>query len=210
MVKPVKQPYRITTQFGVPDSYAKFGRHSGIDYAVPLNRTVYSPVDGTIRYAQKHPTGGNMLMIKDSKGNYHRLMHNNAFLEVNGTVKEGQPVARAGTTGLSTGVHVHHDICKVMWPTSFSQFLDPGVYNDKEGEKMPSEKNVRDWFKKYRGKAPTKNQLNKYTKSEWRVLATDVANAMLSDLKKCKANSETGKVEAFRNKVVDFVKKLKP
>lgn len=130
MIKPVKLPYWISTKFGVPSQYAKFGRHSGIDYAVPLNRTVYSPVKGTIVYAQKHSTGGNMVMIKDGKGNVHRLMHNNSFIKKSGSVAQGEPVAKAGTTGLSTGVHVHHDICKVMWPTSFSQFFNPSTYTD--------------------------------------------------------------------------------
>lgn len=132
MRKPVNQPYVITTGYGELDSYSKFGKHTGLDFAVPLNRTVYSPVDGTIVYAKKHATGGNMLMIKDRKGNYHRLMHNNSFIRTSGTVKQGEPVARAGTTGLSTGVHVHWDICRVMWPDSFLQFFNPNTYNDKQ------------------------------------------------------------------------------
>lgn len=150
---PVNKPYTITTKFGVPDKYAKFGRHSGIDYAVPLNRDVLSPVGGTIEYAKKHTTGGNMLMVKDARGNYHRLMHNNSFVKKSGAVKEGQLVAKAGTTGLSTGVHVHHDIATTPFPISFSQFLDPNKYNDKVGVEMYKGKSAKHWYEqsvKYR------------------------------------------------------------
>lgn len=139
MKVPVNKPYTITTQFGVPSQYAKFGKHSGIDYAVELNRTVYSPVDGEIAYARVHDTGGKMLMIKDAKGNYHRLMHNNSFIKTSGKVKQGEAVAKAGTTGLSTGVHVHHDIASRMFPISFNQFFNPNTYKDKE-EDMTSKR----------------------------------------------------------------------
>lgn len=124
MRRPVNDPYRITTDFGVTDSYAKFGRHSGIDYAVALNAPVYAPSSGQLTNVVS-PTGGNMVVIFD--GNYyHRLMHNNSFVRQNGYVQEGDVVARAGTTGLSTGVHVHHDInTEGIYPTSFSKFVNP-------------------------------------------------------------------------------------
>lgn len=132
---PVNSPYTITTQFGVPDSYAKFGRHSGIDYAVPLNRPVYAPTSGTLTQVVS-PTGGNMVVIRDAQGLYHRLMHNNSFSRANGAVAEGQEVAKAGTTGLSTGVHVHWDINKEgVYPTTFSSFINPNEWL--KGAEMP-------------------------------------------------------------------------
>lgn len=121
---PVDQPYKVTTGFGVPDSNAKFGRHSGIDYAVPTGRPVYAPASGQLTKVVS-PTGGNMVVIFDGKY-YHRLMHNSAFSRDNGNVSEGQEVAKAGTTGLSTGPHVHWDVnTQGTYPTSFSAFVDP-------------------------------------------------------------------------------------
>jgi uncharacterized coiled-coil protein SlyX len=125
MRRPVNSPYTITTEFGVKDSYAKFGYHSGVDYGVPLNRPVYAPVSGTLTNVVS-PTGGNMVVIKDNQGFTHRLMHNNSFSRGNGWVNEGNQVALAGTTGLSTGVHVHWDINKEgTYPTSFAAFIPP-------------------------------------------------------------------------------------
>lgn len=121
---PVNKPYTITTPFGVPDSNAKFGKHSGIDYAVPLNRPVYAPVSGNLENI-KSPTGGNMVVIYDGKY-WHRLMHNNSFSRGSGFVNLGDEVAKAGTTGLSTGVHVHWDVnTEGVYPTSFSAFINP-------------------------------------------------------------------------------------
>lgn len=142
MRRPVNSPYTITTEFGVPDSYAKFGRHSGVDYAVPLNRPVYAPVSGTLTNVVS-PTGGNMVVIKDNQGFTHRLMHNNSFSRANGAVNEGDQVALAGTTGLSTGVHSHWDINREgTYPTSFASFISPadwlaGKYQSTQGADMP-------------------------------------------------------------------------
>lgn len=135
MRRPVNSPYVITTEFGVPDSYAKFGRHSGVDYAVPLNRQVYAPASGNLTNVVS-PTGGNMVVIYDGQF-YHRLMHNNSFSRVNGSVQEGDEVAKVGTTGLSTGYHCHWDInAEGTYPTSFTAFRDP--YKWLQGEyKLP-------------------------------------------------------------------------
>lgn len=122
--RPVNAPYTITTEFGVPDSYAKFGRHSGVDYGVPGGRAVYAPASGNLTNVVS-PTGGNMVVIHDGQF-YHRLMHNQSFSRGNGSVQEGDQVATADSTGLSTGNHCHWDInAEGTYPTSFAAFRDP-------------------------------------------------------------------------------------
>lgn len=124
MRRPINAPYQITTEFGVPDSYAKFGYHSGVDYAVPLNRPVYAPISGQLQNIVS-PTGGNMVVIFDG-AYWHRLMHNSSFSRLNGFVNEGDQIALAGTTGLSTGVHCHWDINgEGVYPTTFKSFIPP-------------------------------------------------------------------------------------
>ena len=135
---PVNQPFSITTPFGVPDSNAKFGYHSGIDYGVPSGRTVYAPASGTLTNVVS-PTGGNMVVIFDGTY-YHRLMHNSSFSRGNGHVDEGNEVAKSGTTGLSTGPHSHWDInTQGTYPTSFSAFVDPNNLIN-QGGIMPADK----------------------------------------------------------------------
>lgn len=137
MRRPINSPYTVTTQFGVPDSNALFGKHSGIDYAVPLNWSVYAPASGKL-YNVNSPTGGRVVRIYDGKM-WHRLMHNNSFSRTDGPVKEGDEVAKAGTTGLSTGVHVHWDVANKMIPTSFSDFVNPEEYIKSQEDDMPNE-----------------------------------------------------------------------
>lgn len=54
MRRPVNSPFTITTEFGVLDSYAKFGRHSGVDYAVPLNRPIYASIGSTTKHSKPY------------------------------------------------------------------------------------------------------------------------------------------------------------
>lgn len=122
--RPVNAPYTITTEFGVKDSYAKFGYHSGTDYGVPYGRPIYAPASGSLTNVVS-PTGGNMVVINDGQF-IHRLMHNLAFSRTNGSVQEGDQVATADSTGLSTGNHCHWDInSEGTYPTSFAAFKDP-------------------------------------------------------------------------------------
>lgn len=132
---PVNNPYSITTEFGEPDSNALFGYHSGIDYAgFGAGRPIYAPTSGELTNV-KSPTGGNMVVIR-ANGYVHRLMHNSSFSRENGHVNEGEEVAKAGTTGLSTGVHCHWDINNQgTYPNTFQAFINPNEWL-KQGEDM--------------------------------------------------------------------------
>lgn len=142
MRRPVNAPYTITTEFGVPDSRAYFGRHSGVDYGLPAGRSVFAPASGQLTNVVS-PTGGNMVVIYDGQF-HHRLMHNSSFSRGNGQVSEGDQVALVGTTGLSTGPHCHWDINKEgTYPTSFAAFIPPadwlaGKYQVTQGGDMPT------------------------------------------------------------------------
>jgi murein DD-endopeptidase MepM/ murein hydrolase activator NlpD len=128
MRKPIDGNPRISTQFNVPDSAAKFGRHSGIDYAVGTGTNVYAPEDGEVTDWTFETYQGHVVQIK-SAGVYHRLMHNTDILVSPGQhVVEGQLVARSGATGKGvTGPHVHHDISPSKIPTKFD-FINPIGY----------------------------------------------------------------------------------
>ena len=132
--RPVNSPYSITTEFGVKDSNAFFGYHSGVDYGVARNTPIYAPAAGQIVYAALNQTGGNMVILFDGQF-YHRLMHNTSMaVSVNQRVSEGQAVAYAGDTGLAFGVHCHWDIMDEIIssatprPTSFAHFKDPAKW----------------------------------------------------------------------------------
>ena len=97
--------------------------HSGIDLGTPLNDPLYAVADGKVSFASPpgKPTGGAGYMIKIKHTGLKRVdgsdfsfitkyMHNTRNLVQSGQdVKRGQLIALAGTTGASTGPHLHFE-----------------------------------------------------------------------------------------------------
>lgn len=101
--------YKISSQFGEQrNGYT----HKGIDLAVPANTKYGSDVSGTVLSTGYEKNGyGNYVIIKDAQGNKHTYGHFNSI-----GVKEGQEIKRGdilgltGSTGRSSGPHVHWDV----------------------------------------------------------------------------------------------------
>lgn len=178
--RPVNTPYYISTEFGVPDSYSRFGRHAGVDYALATGRQVFAPASGQLTNIVS-PTGGNMVVIYDGQF-YHRLMHNSSFSRGNGWVNEGEEVAKSGTTGLSTGPHVHWDINREgPNPTSFSSFVNPadwlnGAFKQTQGVEMANRDQVNNLYKAILFREGDPGGLNNYTGRD----ANQIVNEMLN------------------------------
>ncbi len=86
-------------------------QHSGIDFAVPAGTPVRSPAAGRVVFAGLRIVTGNTLVIEHLPGLYSVLMHLSALEVAAGmTVDAGQVVARSGSTGLSTGPHLHWEV----------------------------------------------------------------------------------------------------
>lgn len=179
MRRPVLAPYTITTEFGVPDSYALFGYHSGVDYAVPTGRPIYAPASGTLTNVVSN-TGGNMVVIFDGQF-YHRLMHNQSFSRGNGWVNEGNEVARCGTTGLSTGPHCHWDInINGNTARSFADFRSPAdwlagkfVTQAPQGGEMANRDQVNNLYKGILMREGDPGGLDNYTGKDANFIVTD-------------------------------------
>lgn len=107
---PVEGP--ITAGFQDPNYYAKFGReHEGIDFAVPLNTPVHSTMSGKVIGAGKFDGGyGNMVQIQN--GAWEVMFEHLAQVQVNvgDWVALGQVIGLSGSTGESTGPHVHYEV----------------------------------------------------------------------------------------------------
>lgn len=108
------------TGFGCPPERQWF--HNGVDIANAQGTPIWSPVDGTMVFAGVNSTGPDCSDIPGSQppheglGNYQRIGggstlhyfgHLSGFLLVNGPVSAGQLVAEMGSTGCSTGSHLH-------------------------------------------------------------------------------------------------------
>lgn len=111
---PLDGYYRISSYFGWRPSPMGNGtgmRHTGIDIPAPTGTPVYSISDGVVVQARWNNTGyGNAVFIK--YGNKTIIYgHNSRLLVSEGqTIKRGQVISLVGSTGYSTGSHLHLEI----------------------------------------------------------------------------------------------------
>lgn len=110
---PMKDKYTLTSPHGYRTHPIQKTRkfHSGIDMAAPIGTKIYSPAAGTISFIGFQAKGaGKWIRINHGGGVESKMMHLNGYrqgLKVGEKVKAGQLVAYCGTTGGSTGPHLH-------------------------------------------------------------------------------------------------------
>ena len=85
--------------------------HEGIDIAVPSGTAVAAAASGVVIYAGWMGGYGNLVLIDHGGGIATAYGHNSTIVVGNGSsVSQGQTVALSGSTGNSTGPHVHFEV----------------------------------------------------------------------------------------------------
>lgn len=85
--------------------------HSGLDIAVPRGTEVHAVAEGIVTYAGVRSGYGNVVEIDHGDGYMTRYAHNSKLLVQPGEhVHVGDDIAKAGSTGHSTGPHVHFEV----------------------------------------------------------------------------------------------------
>jgi len=85
--------------------------HDGIDLKATMNTDVVAAETGTVIYSGQRGGYGNTVIIDHGDGTSTLYAHNSTLdVNVGDEVKKGQVIAKAGTTGYSTGVHVHFEV----------------------------------------------------------------------------------------------------
>jgi murein DD-endopeptidase MepM/ murein hydrolase activator NlpD len=111
-IRPVESGW-ISSGFGYRKSPFTGRRefHKGLDIATRKGEPILAAADGTIIYAGKKGLFGNLMVIDHGNGTVTRYGHIDKFLKKHGdTVKRGDKIARVGSTGRSTGPHVHYEV----------------------------------------------------------------------------------------------------
>lgn len=107
---PLAVPGRISSHFGkrsAPTAGAST-YHKGIDIAAPQGTDIYAVAGGTVTVATYSSSAGNYVMINHGNGVYTVYMHaSELWCEVGDTVEQGEKIAEVGSTGISTGAHLH-------------------------------------------------------------------------------------------------------
>ena len=88
--------------------------HNGYDIAVPVGTQVYPTQSGTVYFAGAHRGYGNLVAVQHGEGYVSFYGHNSQVLvKVGQQVDTDTVIALSGSTGRSTGPHVHYEIRQV-------------------------------------------------------------------------------------------------
>jgi murein DD-endopeptidase MepM/ murein hydrolase activator NlpD len=111
---PVEGEYEITSAYGTRRSYngaPARSYHEGVDFRGAAGRAVVSPADGVVVLAEPLYVRGNAIVIHHGLGVYSGYYHLSQINVTAGeTVSAGDKVGEFGSTGLSTGSHLHWDV----------------------------------------------------------------------------------------------------
>ena len=104
---PVNGSFRSTSGFG-----PRWGRmHSGHDFAGPMGTPIQATGNGTVTFAGRQSGYGNIVKIQHPFGYETRYAHLNRIrVSVGEKVSRGDRIGDMGTTGRSTGVHLHYEV----------------------------------------------------------------------------------------------------
>lgn len=85
--------------------------HEGVDYVVPEGTSIMAAIGGIVVYAAYHPQYGNMIEIDHGNDVVTRYAHaSRLVVKVGQVVRRGQEIAKVGSTGRSTGNHLHFEV----------------------------------------------------------------------------------------------------
>ncbi|BDP81195.1 lysozyme family protein [Enterococcus faecium] len=101
--------------------------HRGLDFANPFGSNIKAIAAGKVITAGPHYSWGNHIVIQHENGQVSLYAHLNKILATVGqTVKQGQTIGQLGSTGNSTGPHLHLEIAKSS-DLSQANLIDPAV-----------------------------------------------------------------------------------
>lgn len=117
----------ISSKFGYREFDHK--KHLGLDLATnSMNIPTYAVDDGKVTYVGYGKSTGNMIVINHGNGLVTKYMHHaEMYVEVGQEVFKGQQIGLTGTTGRSTGIHLHFQVEKN------GEAVNPLIYLKDEG-----------------------------------------------------------------------------
>lgn len=85
--------------------------HEGVDFVADVGTSIYASAGGVVAYARMHPQYGNMVEIDHGNGIVTRYGHASKLLvKVGQVVRRGDKISEVGSTGRSTGNHLHFEV----------------------------------------------------------------------------------------------------
>ncbi|CAM4273765.1 murein hydrolase activator EnvC family protein [Paenibacillus tarimensis] len=113
---PVRDNYRMSSNFGPridPITGQRGKMHNGIDFSAPQGTAIYAAEAGTVIVSQSWSGYGNCIIIDHGNGLwtlYGHIRSGGLLVSKGETVKRDQKIAEVGSTGRSTGPHLHFEV----------------------------------------------------------------------------------------------------
>jgi len=128
--------YRITSRFGIRfhPILKRWRPHHGIDYAAPYGTPVHSVANGKVIFAGWKGGYGKVVIVKHKNGYTTLYGHLGRILVRRGQhVQQGQAVGLVGSTGLSTGPHLHYEV------RHFGRKINPSLIKSEPEKPLPED-----------------------------------------------------------------------
>jgi len=106
---------RLSSGFGMRKHPIKgyMKKHQGVDFAAPTGTSIYAAGDGIIEMKQRYKGYGKYIRIRHANGFKTAYGHISKFKKTpSGRVKQGSIIGYVGSTGNSTGPHLHYEVLK--------------------------------------------------------------------------------------------------
>ncbi len=110
---PIRANSRLTSTFGwrVHPITKSRAFHTGIDIGAAMKTPIYAAAEGVVVFAGDGGSYGNMIILRHKNGLFTVYGHASKLLAKKGKyVKRGQKIALVGSTGASTGAHLHFEV----------------------------------------------------------------------------------------------------
>ena len=126
---PIGGNFRMSSGFGMRvDPFTNtLARHEGLDFTAMQGTPILATADGTVSRSGWEDTYGNIVEVTHAEGFMTRYAHISKRLVTEGQrVKRGQHIADVGSTGRSTGPHLHYEVFRHGHVTNPAQVLPTG------------------------------------------------------------------------------------
>lgn len=102
--------------------------HTGLDFPTEAGTPVHAAAGGVVLTSEYHPEYGNMVELDHGNGLVTRYAHNSKVLvKVGDLIRRGQVISEVGTSGRSTGAHLHFEVLVDGVPQDPAKFLAGGA-----------------------------------------------------------------------------------
>ena len=116
----------ISSEFGYREQPIEGAstNHKGMDFAAPTGTPIYAAASGTVTSASYSGNAGNMIVINHGNGLQTYYMHcNSMYVRAGQTVSKGQNIGAVGSTGNSSGPHLHFQVMQNGTPVNPRNYL---------------------------------------------------------------------------------------